>query len=221
MKMEIKLRYTGRIVTIFVFSVVFITIRIIGIIYYDYPSEQIPIIGIFILLISWLLGAQYDKLKFLSEKDTLTSLYNRRYLLEAWTKAVANADRKQEKLVLYFIDVDQYKIINDTRGHEMGDQVLRQIAHALLHHSMQDDLVVRWAGDEFLIVSTHSDDQSRASMIQRIDEELEKISEQIHIKISVSIGSAMYPIDAQTLDGLLHAADQDMYAVKTTKQPYL
>jgi diguanylate cyclase (GGDEF)-like protein len=196
---------------------VFITIRIIGVLYYDYPANQFPIVGIFILLISWLLGAQYDKLKFLSEKDSLTSLYNRRYLLEAWTKLAATADRKQEKLVLYFIDVDEYKVINDTRGHEMGDRVLRQIARALLLHSQQDDLVVRWAGDEFLIVSTHSDNYSRASMIQRIDEELEKLSEQIHITISVSIGSAMYPNDAQTLDGLLHVADQDMYAVKSNK----
>jgi diguanylate cyclase (GGDEF)-like protein len=169
------------------------------------------------LLASWLMGTQYDKLKFFSEKDVLTSLYNRRFMLHAFPKRIDLVDRKQEKLILYFIDVDDFKIINDTRGHEFGDQVLQQLANVLTLHTQKRDIVVRWAGDEFLILSPFSDDRSKAMMINRIEDELKILSQKLNTAISVSIGTAVYPDEAQTIDDLLHAADQNMYTTKSNK----
>jgi diguanylate cyclase (GGDEF)-like protein len=212
------MKYSGRIVIISVVVILISAIRIYGSIYYNYPSFQFPLIGILIVSASWLLGTQYDKLKFLSEKDVLTTLYNRRYMLHIFPKLIASVDRKQEKLILYFIDVDDFKIINDTRGHEIGDQVLQRIANVLILHSQKRDIVARWAGDEFLILSPFSVDRSRAMMINRIENELKLLSQEFNIAISVSIGTAAYPHEAQTLDDLLHAADQAMYTLKSDKK---
>jgi diguanylate cyclase (GGDEF)-like protein len=212
------MKYSGRIVIISVVVILISAIRIYGSLYYNYPSLQFPLIGILIVFASWLLGTQYDKLKFLSEKDALTTLYNRRYMLHIFPKLIASGDRKQEKLILYFIDVDDFKIINDTRGHEIGDQVLQRIANVLMLHSQKRDIVARWAGDEFLILSPFSVDRSKAMMINRIENELKLLSQEFNIVISVSIGTAAYPNEAQTLDDLLHEADQNMYTLKSDKK---
>jgi diguanylate cyclase (GGDEF)-like protein len=215
------MKYSGRIVIISVVVILTSAIRIYGSLYYNYPPLQFPLIGVFLVFASWLLGTQYDKLKFLSEKDVLTTLYNRRFLLHTFPKLIASVDRKQEKLILYFIDVDDFKIINDTRGHEIGDQVLKRIANVLMLHSQKRDIVVRWAGDEFLILSPFSDDRSKEKMISLIQNELKLSSQEFNIAISVSIGTATYPNEAQTLDDLLHSADQDMYNLKSDKHKYI
>jgi diguanylate cyclase (GGDEF)-like protein len=212
------MKYTGRIVITSIVIILILFVRTYFILYYNFPLYQFPITGMFIVFASWLLGKQYDKLKFLSEKDVLTTLYNRRFMLHAFPKLFALVDRKQEKLILYFIDVDDFKIINDTRGHEIGDQVLQRIANILMLHSQKRDLVVRWAGDEFLILSPSYDDRSKAMMISRIQNELKLSSQEFNIAISASIGTAVYPNEAQTFDDLLHVADQDMYILKSDKK---
>lgn len=182
--------------------------------YYNFPPFKFPLIGILIVLISWIFGLQYDKLRFLSEKDVLTTLNNRRFMLNTFPKIIAAVDRKQEKLILYFFDVDDFKTINDTLGHEVGDQVLQRIANVLMLHSHKKDILVRWAGDEFLVFSPFIDDHSKARMIRDIQNELKLSSEEFNTAISVSIGTALYPHEAATLDELIHAADQDMYTLK-------
>lgn len=214
------MKYTGRIVLISTFTIMVLATRIYGSLYYNYPFYQFPLIGVIVVFISWLLGTQLDKLKFLSERDFLTTLYNRRFMVHVFLKLIALVDRKHEKLVLFFIDVDDFKIINDTLGHEIGDQVLQRIARVLMQHSQKKDIVVRWAGDEFLILSPFSNDYSNAMRIHRIHNELKLASQEFNIAISVSIGSAVYPNDAQTIDDLIHIADQDMYKLKSQKNEY-
>ncbi|SEB98614.1 GGDEF domain-containing protein [Paenibacillus sp. GP183] len=215
------MKYSGRIVIISVVVILILAIRTYGSLYYNYPSLQFPLIGVILVFASWLLGTQYDKLKFLSERDVLTNLYNRRFLLYTFPKLIASVDRKQEKLIVYFIDVDDFKIINDTRGHEIGDRVLQRIANVLTLHSQKRDIVVRWAGDEFLILSPLSDDRNKAKTISLIQNELKLSSQELDIAISVSIGTATYPNEAQTLDDLLHAADQGMYILKSDNKNQL
>lgn len=195
-----------------------VSLRIYGTLYYHVPSLQFPLFGIIILIASWVLGTQYDKLKFLSEKDNLTTLYNRRYVLGIFPKLIASVDRKQEKLILYFIDVDNFKLVNDSRGHNIGDQVLQRIASVLMLHLQKRDIAARWAGDEFLILSTSSDAYKKELMISHIQNELKLASQEFDLEISVSIGTAVYPNEAKTLDDLLHAADLDMYALKSDRK---
>lgn len=211
------MKYTGRIGLVAIAVILSFGIRIYGVLYYNFPAYQFPFVGIIILLIFWKLGEQYDKVKFLSEKDVLTKLNNRRFMIHTFPKLIAAANRNQEKLILYFIDVDNFKIINDTHGHDIGDQVLQHIAKVLMFHSRKADMVVRWAGDEFLIFSPFSDNLSRETMIRNIKNELKLTSQDVDIAISVSIGTAAYPTDAQKLDELIHEADINMYKYKAHK----
>ncbi|MGO4499620.1 GGDEF domain-containing protein [Paenibacillus sp. 2RAB27] len=202
-------------------SVVLITIvglRTYGTLYYNFPWLQFPIFGMCILFASWVLGTQYDRLKFLSEKDHLTTLYNRRFIMDAFPKLITSVERRQGQLILYFIDVDNFKLINDSRGHKIGDQVLQRIANVLLLDLQKKDLAARWAGDEFLILSTSTDASKKEVLINHIQNELKLASREFNLEITVSIGTAVYPDEARTLDDLLHAADLDMYSLKTDRK---
>ncbi|CAN7174084.1 GGDEF domain-containing protein [Paenibacillus sp. LjRoot153] len=212
------MKYSGRIVIISVVIVTIVALRTYGTMYYNFPTLQFPVAGVFILLASWVLGTQYDRLKFLSEKDNLTTLYNRRFILEAFPKLISSVERRRGQLILYFIDVDNFKLINDSRGHKIGDQVLQRIANVLLLDLQKKDLAARWAGDEFLILSASTDASKKAVLISHIQNELMLASREFNLEISVSIGTAVYPDEARSLDDLLHAADLDMYSLKSDRK---
>jgi diguanylate cyclase (GGDEF)-like protein len=124
-------------------------------------------------------------------------------------------DKINGKLKLFFIDVDHFKKINDTYGHEMGDKVLQSISSILLANATKKDIVARWAGDEFLIIAPYSDGKSEDVILTQIRNALKRLSEDVKIDISVSIGSSMYPNEARTLEALLNIADRKMYTMKS------
>jgi diguanylate cyclase (GGDEF)-like protein len=212
------MKYTGRITIVTVAFILIAAVRIYGFLYLNYSPITFPFFGIIIILIFWLLGKQYDTVKFLSEKDVLTKLYNRRYVIHAFPKLSVFVDRKNEKLSLFLIDVDNFKMINDTYGHETGDKILQNLSNLLLLNTSKSDIVARWAGDEFLIIAPFTDEKGKDKMIKRINKELKKSSEQLNIDISVTIGTSEYPYDAKTLDALLNTADQNMYKLKSQKR---
>ncbi len=125
------------------------------------------------------------------------------------------AGKRKEKLTMFLIDVDNFKSINDTYGHEMGDKVLQYISRILLSNTTKKEIVARWAGDEFLIISPYSNEKSEDVKIKQIENGLKKLSEEIHMDVSVSIGTSVYPNDAKTLDVLLNTADRKMYERKS------
>jgi diguanylate cyclase (GGDEF)-like protein len=212
------MKYTGRIAIVTVTLVFIIIIRGYGFLYLNYSPIKFPLIGIIIILIFWWLGKQYDMVKFLSDKDALTKIYNRRYVIHTFPKLLALVDRKDEKLSLFLMDIDNFKMINDTYGHETGDKVLQHFSNLLLINTSKSDIVARWAGDEFLIISPFTDEKGQDIMIKRINKELKKSSETLKIDLSVSIGTSEYPNDAKTLDVLLNIADQSMYKLKFQKK---
>lgn len=209
------MKYTGRIVITTVAMVLIGTARIYGSIYYNYPLLKIPSIGILAILICWWLGSEYDKVKFYSEKDALTEIYNRRFVIQTIPRLLGKMKRNKN-LTLFLIDVDNFKKINDTYGHEMGDKVLQYISRILLSNTTKKDIVARWAGDEFLIISPYSDEEIGDVMIKKVKNALKNLSEEINMDVSVTIGTSMYPDDAKTLDALLHTADREMYGMKST-----
>ncbi|QJD86004.1 GGDEF domain-containing protein [Cohnella herbarum] len=210
------MNYTGRILITTIIIALIATARIYGYLYYDYPLFNLPYFGIVSVMICWWLGSQYDKVKFYSEKDILTSVHNRRFVLQTIPKLLVRMDKRNEKLNLFLIDVDDFKKINDTYGHETGDKVLRYLSNILVSNTTKKDIVARWAGDEFLIISPSSVAKSPDAIIKRINDALKKLSEEINIEVSVSIGAAIYPNEAGTLDALLHAADCKMYEMKSS-----
>ena len=212
------MKYKGRIIVVIVVLVLTLVIRGYAILYYNYPPFKFPLFGLIILLVFWWLGKQYDMVKFLSENDALTKIYNRRYVIHTFPKLSVLMDRKDEKLILFFIDIDNFKMINDNYGHETGDKVLKHLSNLLVITTSKSDIVARIAGDEFIIIAPFTDEKGKNIIINQINKKLRKSSEELDIDISVSIGTSVYPNDAKTLDGLLNIADQNMYKQKSVKK---
>lgn len=159
---------------------------------YKWDLVFIPLLSPFF----WWLGYQFDKAKYLSEKDTLTGLYNRRFVSMTTPKVLSQTDSSNKKLTISVIDCDDFKQINDTYGHETGDLVLQRVSEILVENKRKSDIVARWGGDEFLIVSPETDPESFKLISNNIKEDLNKLSKELSINISVSIGTSVYPDDS-------------------------
>lgn len=208
------MKYTGRITITIVSFVFIVATRVYFYIYYNFPLKQLPFIGGIGLLIFWWLGSQYDKIKFYSEKDVLTGIYNRRFVIQALPRLLAQMNKRKANLTFFLIDVDNFKQINDAYGHETGDRVLQSISKILVSGTVKKDIVARWAGDEFLIISPYSNAKTDDGIIEQIHSRLNKLSEELNILVTVSIGTSIYPNDGITLNELLNIADRVMYAMK-------
>jgi diguanylate cyclase (GGDEF)-like protein len=214
-----NMKYTGRIVGVILVVVIGILMTTIHFLKYGKIDNADIIVSIIMAFIVWFfIGRQYDRFKFLSEKDFLTEVYNRRFVYRTFKKLLSKIDMSKEKLSIFVVDIDKFKSINDTYGHEMGDQVLQRISNTLLNNTRKIDVVARWGGDEFLIIIPYTDQIRAEGIIKRIERELQELSKQMETDITVSIGTAIYPTDARTLDDLIRVADKNMYKVKVTSK---
>lgn len=210
--------YIGRMTAVFVVFISIVGIRIYAYLYLGYPITAPPFMGIVFLWIAYQAGKQYDKVKFLSEKDSLTACYNRRFVGERFPELLSEMNKRGRQLSIALLDCDNFKQINDTYGHIKGDLVLQEIAALLLDNSRSNDLVVRWGGDEFLIVAPFTNKEEIKVMIERFEKKLKYLSENRECSISVSSGFATYPTDAQTIDDLIQIADSNMYLLKQNRK---
>jgi diguanylate cyclase (GGDEF)-like protein len=150
--------------------------------------------------------------------DPLTDLPNRRLLLDRVNQALADAHRHRRSTAILFLDLDHFKEINDSLGHDAGDQLLKEVAERLKRCVRRGDTVSRQGGDEFVIVLADMEQPQDASIISR--KILEALGVPIRIKddvltVTTSIGISVYPSDA-TGDGyeLIKKADEAMYMAK-------
>lgn len=149
--------------------------------------------------------------------DSLTGLPNRASLSETLKHAVSKARRNSDSLAIFFIDLDNFKVINDTLGHPTGDQLLREIARRVRTTIRDSDLVARLGGDEFVVmVETVADRQILQRLAAKI---LAAISQLIQLeghelKVTASIGISMFPDDGGDVSTLLANADMAMYRAK-------
>lgn len=143
------------------------------------------------------------ELETMAQKDTLTGLYNRAGFI---AKAL-EIQKRDTSYSLYFFDLDRFKVINDTKGHDVGDLVLKYISKKLVENLPSHSVVGRWGGDEFVLCSSQvSNSEGIARLIQEsIGAEL-KINNEV-IKVSVSVGYALYPQDGNTLEDVINCAD--------------
>jgi len=159
----------------------------------------------------------YARLKYLAENDQMTGLSNRRYFEERLRTEIQRAQRFEGKVGLIFLDVDNFKLINDSLGHDIGDRILQQIAGRLLTLIRQGDIACRLGGDEFaIIVNDLEKETSLGILAQRILDCLREpilLSKTQHF-ISSSIGISTYPECAHTAEDMLKHADLAMYHVK-------
>lgn len=159
----------------------------------------------------------YARLKYLAENDPMTGLSNRHYFEDHLRTAIARAVRFDSKVGLLFLDIDNFKLINDSLGHDIGDQILQQVANRLLDVIREGDIVCRLGGDEFaIIVHDIETETSLAVLAQRILDNLRvpiTLAKTQHF-ISCSIGISTYPSCAQNAEDMLKHADLAMYHVK-------
>ena len=157
-----------------------------------------------------------EKIKKLAYQDALTGLPNRTLFDDRLVKAIEVAKRYNRKLGLLFVDLDDFKLINDTSGHYIGDLFLMQIAKTLQKSIRQSDTLARFGGDEFVLLLEDYEKTDIVSIAQRI---LDDLKEPLHINDveylpSASVGIAIFPDDAKDKIELLQHADTAMYKAK-------
>jgi len=153
----------------------------------------------------------------LADRDDLTGLYNRRYVLELLESTVTSAARQRQWVGLLFIDLNGFKGINDEYGHAAGDKVLTTVAARVAARARTGDIVGRYGGDEFVVVLPSIPD---AQALTRVADTIrERVAfpywingEEQHL--TAAIGESMYPKDGESADVLLRRADEAMYRLK-------
>ena len=157
------------------------------------------------------------QLRIMSSHDSLTGLYNRHYLNEYQTMVLASAKRNNRQVGFMSMDLNHFKNINDTYGHNVGDLVLAETARVLIESTRIGEAVFRLGGDEFLIIMP--DIKDRTALQDARERLANSFKTEFHLadypaKIAVSIGTAIFPEDGNNIDALLQIADEEMYADK-------
>ena len=163
------------------------------------------------------LSTSLDQVTHLAQHDTLTGLPNRALFLDRLEQAILRATRDQTRFALLFIDLDHFKNVNDQHGHLVGDEVLVACCNRMLGSIRSSDSVGRIGGDEFVVLLDHVGDIAGVMDIARKIQEAVALpinSHGIKVTLSVSIGIALFPDDAQDDEGLLKRADLAMYQAK-------
>ena len=170
-----------------------------------------------------------EQLRFLATHDSLTGLPNRALLQDRLNHALIQARRKRagelpnSKVAVMMLDMDNFKIINDTYGHARGDQVLKATADRIRGCVRKGDTIARMGGDEFTIVLDDLDDEDCGGMVaQKILDALKEpiIIDLLQFTLGVSIGISVYPTDGEDVDILLRTADTALYKAKETRNTF-
>jgi diguanylate cyclase (GGDEF)-like protein len=161
------------------------------------------------------LAASRDEMKAMAVTDPLTRCYNRRLLYEIAEHELQTHRRYNLPLSLLYMDIDHFKAINDTRGHQTGDEVLKTLGTILRELTRQADYVFRWGGDEFLVLLSAAEPEARTKAQQIRKAFLESaIVGDLPDGVDVSIGTVAVPVDTEDFDPLIDQADREMYRRK-------
>lgn len=162
----------------------------------------------------------HDKLEHLSRTDPLTGLMNRRYFMELAEQEVLRAQRYKNPLSILLIDVDHFKLINDTYGHGVGDNCLQSLGTALINTAREVDMICRYGGEEFVILLPETMQNEAMEAAERIRIRVESLrvrgSEAEQIQFTISTGVATLASPDMNIDALIRAADTALYEAKNS-----
>jgi diguanylate cyclase (GGDEF)-like protein len=157
----------------------------------------------------------------LATRDALTGLYNRRSLVERLEQAIARANRSGKGLALLFLDMDRFKAVNDSLGHDVGDELLIQVGRRISGSVRESDVVARLGGDEFVVLMEDLPDFQDAAAVARkiVQANAAPCEIGVHsIRTSVSIGISLFPQDGASVQSLMKNADLAMYHAKQQRR---
>lgn len=207
------MKFYGRIILVCIaLSLTFVQLFVLKV-----PLEEQIIDTIVSVIIAWFVGKQYDKMRFYAEMDFLTKIYNRRFALRIFPKLKYKVDKSNQNLGVFLIDINNFKCLNDTYGHIAGDEALKSISNLITRNIRNSDILVRWGGDEFLILAPSINENHAINLISRINQHLKTEIEMLDkkdVSIGLAIGYAIYPSDGKNIDELIHLADKKMYINK-------
>ena len=156
----------------------------------------------------------------LTIKDDCTSLYNARHMGFILDTEIYRSQRYNYQFSIVFIDLDHFKLVNDTHGHLVGSRLLAEIGEALKTNCRLIDFAFRYGGDEFVILLPQTSKENALNVARRLHKLIRETTwltkDGLNTHITPSVGVAAYPLDSKTKEGLLHLADEAMYLVKNT-----
>lgn len=167
--------------------------------------------------LNWQLRVASDALKYQASHDGLTKLWNRTAILEIIDREMARAHRQKKPMTIVLCDIDNFKGINDTRGHAIGDVVLQAVAERLAKALRSYETVGRYGGEEFLITLCDCDAEGARPAMERLrlavsDEKIE--TDKDAVSVTISLGGAVSDTASADLDELIRTADEALYAAK-------
>ncbi len=199
-----------------------IVLNMLGLISLPY-SREVLFVGMLVLILDYLhikLTLElYSKTERMAVRDPLTGLYNRAFVFPYLTKELEKVKRREiKRLCLAYIDLDNFKQVNDTMGHLVGDKVLKEFSKFLVSFFRKEDVVARIGGDEFLLVFSNCKPKEIKKRLEKLRKEVER--KFAKYKISLSFGLATAPEDGLLPSSLLRVADRRMYEDKRKKKRF-
>lgn len=169
------------------------------------------------------INTRQEKLEHIAMHDSLTNLPNRSLLIDHISIAISNSQRFKTNFAVIILDLDRFKEVNDTLGHLVGDEVLKQVAERLLSLLRNSDTVARLGGDEFALLLTNIEQQTVTEIASKISHELEKVYvvQEHNLYLGASLGVSIYPEHGLTKEVLLKNADVAMYMAKNSDLNYI
>ena len=162
-----------------------------------------------------LLRKQQERIRELEKKllyDAMTCLYSKNAGCEFLEKKIKECGRSKKSITVIMCDIDHFKKINDTYGHQTGDLVIKKVASTLKKHVRENDIIFRYGGEEFTIIMSDTKPKNAKAIIERLREKVEGISD-INIKVTMSFG--IYTSNAtENMHVLIEKADQALYKAK-------
>jgi len=188
----------------------------------DYTAMLIPIWNTvvrlaFFLIIMVLLLIVHEKLileEMLADTDPLTGLANRRFFLEQLEREYARSKRYPEPLAIAYLDLDNFKYVNDTMGHDIGDELLIKVSQTLLSSIRGSDFAARLGGDEFSVMLPMLESESALPMLKKLQDELLGVMQENNWPVTFSIGVVTYNEVMESSRDMIKQVDDLMYEVK-------
>jgi diguanylate cyclase (GGDEF)-like protein len=175
----------------------------------------------FFLIVTFLLAELKQSLnreKTIARHDYLTNAWNRMAFFELAEIEIARAKRYLKPLTIVYIDLDNFKLVNDKQGHEEGDRVLKSVSVKVLEQIRKSDIFSRIGGDEFTLLLPETDSNEAEGLIERIKNELMKLVNENQWPITFSIGIVSFISTPNSVEEMINVADTLMYSVKNSSK---